>query len=505
MGTQNLNPKIKLTDINSVEKNTDTAQINIIQKQSKNNICKILTNKGETKGIGFLCFIPYTVLITTSKTLNKEDLYLDNEIKILFNNDKIVRTIKFIKDRNFITIENDITIIEIFPEKDGLIENDFFEINELENDETIYKNEDVYLLLYEKINKKNYLFGQIIELIKNDKNDNYYIYHNCLSYDKSLIGCPLILLNNKVVGIQNTCNKATLLKQSIIEYNKKVNKNKNHILLTLKIGKYDINQKIYFMDNTGRNYFENGKEVSHYHDNLKELSEKNTMIYINNKREKLFKKYFIPKNQGVYIIKLIFSEKLTNCSYLFSGCNSIIDIDFSSFTTHNIINMGYMFACCKNIKNIDLSSFNTQKVINMERMFNDCGNIKNIDLSSFNTEKVTNMEWMFANCYGLTTIDLSSFNTQNVVKMENLFYGCINLINVNITSFNTLKVTDIGALFFGCNKIISIDISTINLQNVINMKYMFDDCNCLKIIKVNKYSYKKIKEIAPTSSNIIIV
>ena len=504
MGIENSNQGIKLTDINDVKKNIETEQIKIIQRQSKNNICKILSNKGILKGNGFLCYIPYTVLIATNKTLNKEDLYLNNEIYIIFNNNEILKKIQFTNNRNFITIENDVTIIEIFPEKDGITENDFLEINDEEDDETKYINEDVYLKLYGQNIKKNFLFGKIIELIKSD-NNSYDIYHNCLPYDNDLIGCPLILFNNKVIGIQNTCNKATSLKQSITEYNKKFNKNKNHLLLTLKIGKNDINKKIFFIDNTERNYYENGKEISHYHDNLKELSEKNTIIYINNKRQKLFKKYFIPEYQGVYFIKIIFTEKLTNCSYLFTGCDNIIDIDFSSFITHNVINMGYMFACCKNLTNIDLSYFNTKNVINMERMFNDCGNLTEIDLSSFNTQKVTNMEWMFANCNNLVNIDLTSFNTKNVVKMENLFYGCRNLIKVNLSSFNIKKASDISAMFFGCNKIISIDLSTFNLKNGINMKYMFDECYCLKSIKVNKYSYKKIKENIPISLNIIIV
>ena len=52
--------------------------------------------------------------------------------------------------------------------------------------------------------------------------------------------------------------------------------------MTLNIEKEDINKDIYFLDNTNDKYYNGVKFEEHYHDNLKELNESNTKLYINN-------------------------------------------------------------------------------------------------------------------------------------------------------------------------------------------------------------------------------
>ena len=47
--------------------------------------------------------------------------------------------------------------------------------------------------------------------------------------------------------------------------------------------------------------------MKHFHDNLKELNELNTELYINNKKYK-YKKYFIPEKEGIYSILLKFNN-----------------------------------------------------------------------------------------------------------------------------------------------------------------------------------------------------
>ena len=82
------------------------------------------------------------------------------------------------------------------------------------------------------------------------------------------------------------------------------------------------------MDNTnGHDYLIKGKEEYHKHDNLKELNELNTELYINNIKYK-YKKYFKPDKEGIYIIILNFNNiSIKDCSFMFCNCMSIIDID----------------------------------------------------------------------------------------------------------------------------------------------------------------------------------
>ena len=80
---------------------------------------------------------------------------------------------------------------------------------------------------------------------------------------------------------------------------KQTSENKNEISLKLKIEQSEINENIYFLDNTKVNeeYHENQVEVKHNHDNLPELNENNTSLIIN--EEKLpFIKFFKPKNNN---------------------------------------------------------------------------------------------------------------------------------------------------------------------------------------------------------------
>ena len=86
-------------------------------------------------------------------------------------------------------------------------------------------------------------------------------------------------------------------KKDIIKINKT-----NEIKISLEIKKDDINKDRYFLDNTHGTY--NG--IEHHHDNLKELNESNTELYINDKKYK-YMKYFKPDKEGIYIIKLKFN------------------------------------------------------------------------------------------------------------------------------------------------------------------------------------------------------
>ena len=106
--------------------------------------------------------------------------------------------------------------------------------------------------------------------------------------------------------------------------------------MEIKINKDDISKEIYFLDNTDG--FKDDEGIKHYHDNLKELNESNTELYINNKKVE-YKKYFIPEKEGIHEIILKFNISIKDCSFMFCNCFKIENIDFISFDTTNINNM----------------------------------------------------------------------------------------------------------------------------------------------------------------------
>ena len=97
----------------------------------------------------------------------------------------------------------------------------------------------------------------------------------------------------------------------------------------------------------------------------------NCIIKINNKFIS-FNYYYKFKKKGKFIIEYSFKNNIKNLSYMFSGCNSLTNIDLSNFNTQNVIDMSAMFYECKSLTNIDLSNFNTQNVTNMSDIFNEC-------------------------------------------------------------------------------------------------------------------------------------
>ena len=73
--------------------------------------------------------------------------------------------------------------------------------------------------------------------------------------------------------------------------NDKIEFDKNEIVITIKIDRNNVGKCIYFLDNTNKKYKEKSGLISHFHNNLKEITENNTRLFINDKEE-TYKKFF---------------------------------------------------------------------------------------------------------------------------------------------------------------------------------------------------------------------
>jgi len=463
-----------------------------IINQMENCICKIYKNGGG-KGTGFFCKILYNnfsipVMMTNNHVIDEKYIKENNNIELTLNDDNINKTIILDKNRKIYTNkEYDITIIEIICDKDNI--NNFMDLDEkIFNDksEILYNNQSIYIPQYLKGDKAVVSYG-IINTI-----DGFDINHYCCTESGSS-GSPIInLLNNKIIGIHKQgsnhlkYNKGTYLKYPINEFID------NEIEITLDINKSDINKKIYFLDNT--DYIDDKTRIKFFHDNLKELNENNTELYINNIKCK-FQKYFIPEKEGNYKIKLIFKIDNKDCSFMFAGCKNIIDINLKYFNTSNVINMRYMFSGCENIKELDLSSFNTKNVKNMEGMFGGYNNLASLDWSSVNIKKQHLIKIYINNCKSLEKLNLSSFDTQKINNMLAMFFGCSQLKELNLSSFKTNNVNNMMMMFSGCTHLKEINLSSFNTKNVINMMMMFSGCAQLKELNLSLFDTKNVNNM----------
>ena len=496
-----------------------------LKSVTKQNTKKILEQMDEpiykldeSLEIGIFCYVKnknqnIPVLITNTKVINEKEY--KTGIKVSINN---VSKIIELTEKRYINNEYNLSIIEI--KKKSCNDINFLELDDKlyeEESEMYYDKESIYVLHYNKNNNISVTYGIIYDINKSQIicSSNFKSYSN-------LNGFPIFnLTNNKLIGIYKNMSsyfiKGIFLKSLISNFIKEYNKKPNLIYISIDVGKEDINKDIYFLDNQE---YEDKDGKKCYHDNLKELNEFNTKLFINEKEGK-YSKYFIPKVEGQYNIKIQFNINLTNSSFMFAGCKTIKNISFINFNRKQITNMKYMFSNCENIKKINLFSFNTinvtdmsklfynckrlkslnllsfntKKVIDMNNMFYCCNNLENLNISSFNTKNVINMECLFYECFKLKFLDLSIFDTKNVTNMSWMFSYCENLTNVNLDSFNTKKVNNMSFMFYKCKNLKELNISSFDIKNVNNIESMFEQCESLKILNANSFDIKNVKNM----------
>ena len=283
----------------------------------------------------------YLALVTSPNVLKDID---NNSLKIIIDDEP--KSIEL----GDIIYENKVFNKAVIEIKDKSNIKYFFEIDEntyksKEEISTNYYNESIYIIQYD--NRDNILLSYGII---NGVCDNEIKYSSNI---KSNIKHSIILNlnNNKIIGINiNESNKGKngklindLIDRFIFKINHKLISDKyketiknTNIFIIINIDKKDVNKNIYFLDNY---YYDENGDKKYSHEHLKELNENNTELYINNNKMEKYEKYFKPEKEGEYMIELRFNINLTDCSYMFSGCENIKYIHFSNFITTNLQNM----------------------------------------------------------------------------------------------------------------------------------------------------------------------
>ena len=233
--------------------------------------------------------------------------------------------------------------------------------------------------------------------------------------------------------------------------------------------KFYDKHNILYLDYFFSNNNEKNNSLKKY-DNLNKTSNEVIILVKNSVEESIlendFQNNYQPKNEYLFKVKIVFKNKIDNCSHMFSGCKNLIYIDLSHFNSVNINNMSYMFYYCENLKNIDLSYLNTEKVTDMSYLFCGCNKLEKIDLSSFKTQNVEKMISMFMFCSNLIEIDLKNFDTKKVRSMRSMFKHCEKLKLINLKSFQTDMVNDMNFMFEFCSYELHLDLSSFNFKNI---------------------------------------
>lgn len=143
-----------------------------------------------------------------------------------------------------------------------------------------------------------------------------------------------------------------------------------------------------------------------------------------------------------------------DCRYLFAHCENLTSIQFNGcLDTSRVTDMTGMFYCCESLQELDVTSFDTGNVTNMADMFYSCGRLTRLDLSSFDTRRVTIMGGLVSGCHTLEYLDLSGFDTSHVTNMDCMFTCCEELSTVKIGVLDMRSVERADGIFSGCPKL----------------------------------------------------
>ena len=187
-------------------------------------------------------------------------------------------------------------------------------------------------------------------------------------------------------------------------------------------------------------------------------------------------------------VKLIQNEVITDLSYMFNDCDSIVNLpDISELNTSNITNMSYLFYNCKSLKLLpDISKWDMSLVTDISYMFYNCKSLVKLpDISNWNTNNLLDINNMFSECSSLISIpDISKWKTNNIKNMSYLFYNCNNLKNLpDISNWDLSNVSTLKSMFSGCTSIESLpEIIKWDFSNISDISYMFYECESLKYL-----------------------
>ena len=264
-----------------------------IFEQMEKSIYKIHYEKGKYS-IGFFCYIKNENKNIPVLIMDKILLKSKNQKKIIISINNKNKYIEF-GDIIFTNKNYNFAIIEV---KENMISNlSFLDLDDnlYEKDsEMYYYLETIYIIHFNNKDKNISVSYSTLNNINNSK-----IKYSCNLFPHSNFSPVFNLSNNKIIGI-NECNSIydnkgiflkMVIKNFINSYKTKknilnkiyriTNNNNNIINIIVDATNFKEKEKIFFLENYK---FQDKEGKFHFHDNLKELNDNNTELFINNKK-----------------------------------------------------------------------------------------------------------------------------------------------------------------------------------------------------------------------------
>lgn len=153
--------------------------------------------------------------------------------------------------------------------------------------------------------------------------------------------------------------------------------------------------------------------------------------YVINAEEIVFTSYSIPSDFLLTAIDVSASDSVYK-SYLYIIDDTYyISPQFDGVSIYSNPDSSFMFSGCQNLISINFDNFNTSLVTDMRDMFELCSSLERLDLSVFDTLNVEYMQYMFYSCSNLYSLNIDSFNLDSLLDMTDMFGLCPYLKHYN--------------------------------------------------------------------------
>ena len=429
---------------------------NKIIDQMEKCTCKI--KYGNEQGTGFFTKIPISkqdefvpVLVLCNHT-HKEKLEEKDVISVIIQSEKDIKKIDINGRKKYTSKKYDVTIIELkekdnispshYIELDDCVIEDIKEENEDDNNNDKYIDETIYITQYPDA-ELSVSFGIVKARCEDKKYDFKHLC--CTSHGSS--GSPILLLNNKVIGIHKKGNRAynlgTFLNYPIIEFiRQNYGSNKDEIKTE------NINKKI----NVEKLINIDSKEV-----NLNGQNLGNICLEIIRKKDPKNMNQLILSSNSIDNLEPLINMKLDKLQILNLQKNKISDIK----------QLGKIN--CPKLTLLNLMNNNISDISILEKM-----NLLELKELLLNTNKIEDIKVLEkVKCPKLEILDfklnqISDINILSKVNFKELkeLYLSNNKIS-NITVFKNVNFPNLEKLSLAANKLEKIDdLSTVNFPKI---------------------------------------
>ena len=332
--------------------------------------------------------------------------------------------------------------------------HDLIYLREIFDNQKVKKNFDEFLSKLNDFKKDVQYLIDILKQVYNNMDAYYNLCNTCINrYD----------IKHKNYQLEVNLNNLDKFNQYILKDIENVlteKKLEQKFKLLYKMGeKMKISKDITIKYKLGKK-----KKIRIFGDEFVKNNKNNCSFIFNDEEYELNSYFDLKKNaidNDILEIKLKEINDLTDISYMFNDCSSLISLSgISIWNNRNITNLKNVFNNCFLLETLpDLSILNTNNVEDISFAFSNCYSLKALpDISKWNTDKVTNIENLFNECTSLTKLpDISKWNTENINNMRCLFNKCSSLTDVpDISKWKIKKEADISNMFDNCTSLSNI-------------------------------------------------